>query len=337
MSLFTKQFYHTTIKSYIIAFGKLFSDIHISRYDGEQLRRVEVPITFSNKEKFVQRLLQDPKLDRQAAIQLPRMAFEMVSMNYDGQRKLNKNKKIVQFNDQGRVTKTAYTPVPYDFIFQIYITTKTEDEMLQIVEQIVPAFTPDYVIKVKATNTDLHLDIPITLDSVQPTDTYDGEFETRRVILWTMSFVFKGALFSPIKGGPSASSLPELIAIPADSTLTRFDGSTINLPEATIIKEGVIVLPNCQSIVLLPGDYIVSSGGTIIYVFGGVGTDGSGGPGGTGSDREFPVIRSVTVDLKSDTASDRLSFIPILPGVNLLEIKKGDNWILQTNIEEIFP
>lgn len=208
MAVFSRQFYHSTIKNLTIGFGKLFSDIHIVRTNGTKLVKVEVPCTFSPKEKFVQRITQDPKLDRQAAIQFPRMAFEMVSMNYDPQRKLPKQKRIVLYNSSASGRAYSYTPVPYDLTFQLYITTKTLEDMYQIVEQIIPAFTPDYVLNLRSTQTEASFDIPIFLDGVSGQDTYDGAFEEDRTILWSLTFVMKAVFFSPIRGGTAGDDGP---------------------------------------------------------------------------------------------------------------------------------
>jgi len=200
MSLFNGHFYHGMTKRFTIAIGTLFSDMQVVRYneDGSENQRVTVPITYSNKEKFVQRLMTDQDHSRKEAITLPRMAFEMVSLNYDGMRKLQKLQKYHFPKSEGE-NGSVYTPVPYDIVYNLYVVTKTQDEMLQIVEQIAPAFTPDFTISIVGlTETDSTFDFPVTMLDISPSDSFEGSFEERRQIMWTMSFLVKGVFFGPI-------------------------------------------------------------------------------------------------------------------------------------------
>ena len=200
MAIFNSHFYHSMTKRYTVAMGTLFSDMSVVRYneDGSENHRITVPITYSNKEKFVQRLISDSDHSRKEAITVPRMAFELVSMNYDGQRKLQKLNKY-QFDRSAGNASNVYTPVPYDLVYNLYIVTKTQEEMLQIVEQIVPAFTPDFTVSIKSVEEpELRFDLPITLLDVLPSDSSEGMFEDRRQIMWTMSFLAKAVYFGPV-------------------------------------------------------------------------------------------------------------------------------------------
>lgn len=200
MSFFNSHFYHSMLKRYTVAFGGLLSGIELVRYDqaGSETQRVVVPLSYANKEKFVQRITQDANHEKQEAILLPRIAFEMGSLNYDGQRKLQKMNKY-RYPDAVGENGTVFTPVPYDIVFNVFIVTKTQDEMLQIVEQILPAFTPDYVIAMAGIGSpETTFDVPITLLDVSPSDSYEGSFEDRRQIMWSMSFLMKGVFFGPI-------------------------------------------------------------------------------------------------------------------------------------------
>jgi hypothetical protein len=188
------------IKRYTVAFGGLFSNLEVLRYDqnGAEVQRVVVPLTYANKEKFIQRITQDENHERQDAITLPRIAFEMTSLNYDGQRKLQKLNKYHYPREEGDVG-SVYTPVPYDIMFNVYVVTKTQDEMLQIIEQILPAFTPDYVISMAAIGSpETTFDVPLTCLDVAPSDSFEGQLEDRRQIMWSMSFLMKAVLFGPI-------------------------------------------------------------------------------------------------------------------------------------------
>lgn len=200
MAMFSSYFYHDMTKRYTVAFGSLFSDIEVVRLkeNGDEDHRIVVPLTYSPKEKFIQRLTQDKDHAQKPAITLPRMAFEMVALNYDGQRKLQKMRKYHYPNEIADAGHT-FTPVPYDLTFNLYIVSKTQDEMLQMVEQILPAFQPDINIAIKGiANPETSFDVPITLLDVLPSDSFDGAFDERRQILWTMSFLVKAIYFGPI-------------------------------------------------------------------------------------------------------------------------------------------
>lgn len=205
MALFDSHFYHDMTKRYTLAFGSLFSDMSVVRYkeDGTEDHRIVVPLSYSPKEKFIQRLSQDAEHKRKPAITVPRMAFELSSMNYDAQRKLQKLRKY-QYRAGDKTNPepqpgSVYTPVPYDLIWNLYIVTKTQDEMLQIVEQILPAFTPDVNISLKGiASPESIFDVPVSLLDIEPTDTFEGLIEERRQIMWSMSFMMKAIYFGPI-------------------------------------------------------------------------------------------------------------------------------------------
>ena len=200
MSLFQSHFYHGMVRRFTVAIGTLFSDMQVVRYneDGTEHQRVTIPITYSNKEKFVQRLLMDPDHTKQEAITLPRFAFELTSLNYDGQRKLPKLQKY-HFPKSAGENGSVYTPVPYDLVYTLYAVTKTQDEMLQIIEQIMPAFTPDFTISlVGLTEPESTFDFPVTMLDIVPSDSADGAFESRRQIMWSMTFLVKGIFFGPV-------------------------------------------------------------------------------------------------------------------------------------------
>lgn len=205
MAIYSKHFQHKLIRKYTTTMGYLLNDIDVVKENenGTENFRIKVPLTYSGKEKFVRRLLEDPELTRQPAITLPMMAFELIGMNYSGERKLSSKGRYVFIDPEKNNTKSfVYTPVPYDFVYNVYITTKTHDEMHQIIEQIAPFFTPDYTFSmVGLKNQDFTFDVPITLDSIQTNDQYEGSFESRRVIMWSLSFLLKGYLFSPVREG----------------------------------------------------------------------------------------------------------------------------------------
>ena len=201
--MFGHTFYHGTIRKYVILFGTLFNDVYINRPSpsNDTIRTVKVPISYGPKEKTLARINADPALNRPVAMVLPRMSFEMLSMNYAGDRKLttiNRNVRVDAENED--VLKYQYMPVPYDFSFELSIMVQNADDGTRILEQILPFFTPDWTTTVNLIpEMGLKYDIPVILNSVDSTDTYEGDYETRRALIWTLTFTLKGFIFGPIK------------------------------------------------------------------------------------------------------------------------------------------
>lgn len=194
-------FYHGIIKKVVVAFGNLFSSIQIERrlidtVKGNKLQTINVPIAFGPKEKYLVRLEQDPSLENNTYTSLPRMSFEITGYRYDSSRKVPKMNRLVCSDDN--VTKSSFAPVPYVLDIQLYILTKTQEDALQIIEQILPSFGPEYTVSINAV-PDLKIiqDIPITLQGVSAEDSYDGNFD-RRTVVHTLSFTAKINLFNAV-------------------------------------------------------------------------------------------------------------------------------------------
>jgi hypothetical protein len=196
-------FYHGIIRKSIVAFGRLFSDIYIDRKSGDSvtgttIQRLQIPLAYAPKEKWLVRLEQDPNLENNTYVSLPRMSFEINGYNYDPARKVNRMQQIKCGDGTGSVS-TMYTPVPYNIDISLYILTKTQEDGLQIVEQILPTFTPEYTMTINAVpDMNVKLDVPIILNSVAVNDEYDGDFQTRRFVTHTLNFQMKVNLFGPI-------------------------------------------------------------------------------------------------------------------------------------------
>ena len=194
-------FYHGTTKRMVIAVGSLFSNIFCIAKDsvkGTQ-KIVNVPLAYASKEKFIVRLQQDPGLDEDVEIVLPRLSYEIVGIDYDSVRQLNKLNKVISERDKRTVY--SYSPVPYNLTFNLYSFTRTQEDNLQILEQILPYFTPDINLSIKIMqNPDVIQDCALILSSVSTDDQYDGAFEDRRYIITTYSFVLKMNYFGPISG-----------------------------------------------------------------------------------------------------------------------------------------
>jgi len=198
-------FYHGIIRKSIVAFGRLFSDIYIDRKSGDSvtgttIQRLHIPLAYAPKEKYLVRLEQDPDLTNNTYVTLPRMSFEIIGYAYDPLRKVNRMQQIKCGDGTGSVS-TMYTPVPYNLDLSLYILTKTQEDALQIIEQILPTFTPEYNMVVNAIpDMNVKLDVPIILNSVAVSDEYDGDFQTRRFVTHTLNFQMKINMFGPITG-----------------------------------------------------------------------------------------------------------------------------------------
>ena len=196
-------FYHGTIRKCIVAFGTLFSDIYIDRREGNSVtgtvaQRLQIPLAYAPKEKYLVRIEQDPNLENNTYVSLPRMSFEILGYSYDSSRKLNRMQQI-KCGDGTTTMDAIYTPVPYNIDVSLYILTKTQEDALQILEQILPTFTPEYTLTINAVpDMNVKLDIPIVLNSVTSSDEYDGDFQTRRFVTHTLTFTIKTNLFGPL-------------------------------------------------------------------------------------------------------------------------------------------
>ena len=201
--IFGHDFYHGTLRKYIIMFGNLFNEMQVERYDANGLKTqtLNVPIAYGPKAKYIARLTSDPDLTREISITLPRLAFEMNGIAYAPERKLNSAVKMKKGVDTGGVDfATVYTPVPYNITFTLSIMSKYAEDGIQLIEKIVPFFTPDYTVTVKAlTDITLNLDVPIELLNITNNDSYEGDLDSRRVITWDLNFNVKAYLFGPIQ------------------------------------------------------------------------------------------------------------------------------------------
>lgn len=199
--MFGQTWSHDIMRKYVIIFGTLFNNIYITRNNsqGNPVQTLKVPLTYAPKEKMLARIQSDPDLENPIAITLPHMAFEINNYQYDPTRKLpTVNKHHLPLSD-GR-TKYVYQPVPYDIIFNLYIMVKNANDGTKIVEQILPYFTPEFTVTANILpEMGKTLDIPIVLNDTSVQDIYEGNFDTRRSLVWVLTFTMKGYLYGPIR------------------------------------------------------------------------------------------------------------------------------------------
>ena len=198
-----QQFYHETIRKIIVSFGTTFNNVQLVRKDnsGNITQSMKVPLAYGPKEKFLVRLRADPDLSSKVAITLPRIGFEIQNLAYDGTRKLSRVQKFKKVNtgNNTRTLDTQFMPVPYNLDIVLYVLAKQSDDALQIVEQILPYFQPDYTITVNdMADMGIKRDVPIILNSISYEDNYQGDFEQRRALIYTMNFTCKFYLYGPV-------------------------------------------------------------------------------------------------------------------------------------------
>tara|TARA_Y100001937_G_scaffold32854_1_gene46810 strand:- start:656 stop:1474 length:819 start_codon:yes stop_codon:yes gene_type:complete len=204
--MFKDSQYHELIRKTVVAFGTLFNDIYIYRKNstGKVIQKMKVPLAYGPKQKFLTRIEQDSARSadnvRTTAITLPRLGFEMTTLQYDPARKLNRIQKFKKVKGaDSKSLQNAYMPVPYNVGFTLYAMAKNSEDALQIVEQVLPTFQPDYTITLNVMpSLDVVRDVPIVLGDVSYEDSYDGSFTERRVIMYTLNFTAKMYLYGPV-------------------------------------------------------------------------------------------------------------------------------------------
>ena len=197
-----QQFYHETIRKVIVSFGTMFNDINLVRKDssGNISQSMKVPLAYGPREKFLVRLREDADLSKTVAITLPRIGFEIANLSYDPTRKLNRVQKFKKVKgSKASQLDTQFMPVPYNIDIELYVMAKQSDDALQIVEQILPYFQPDYTFTINdQPDMGIKRDVPIILNSIAYEDNYQGDFTTRRALIYTLSFTAKFYLYGPV-------------------------------------------------------------------------------------------------------------------------------------------
>ena len=197
--MFGTYFYHQTSRKMVVAFGSLFNTIEVRRTNsaGSVVDTIKVPLSYGPKEKFLTRISADPNLNPSIALTVPRMGFELTAMTYDGVRKLNTMGRNVVTGTTG--LKKQFNPVPYNWDFSLYVFVKNAEDGTQILEQILPFFTPEFTVTMTlVSGMTIKMDVPLVLNSVTSEDSYEGDFATRRSIIWTLSFIMKGFLYPSV-------------------------------------------------------------------------------------------------------------------------------------------
>ena len=233
-------FYHEVIRKTIIGFGTLFNNMEVRHEtaDGTTVDIKRVPLAYGPAAKFIARLEQQPDLNKMVAITLPRMSFEMTSIAYDSSRKSGITQTFKAVDNSTNKLKKVFMPVPYNMSFELSIFTKLNDDMLQIIEQILPYFQPAYTLSVNLVDTiGEKRDIPVVIENISMQDDYEGNFSTRRSLLYTIRFTAKTYLFGPV--GDTSKASKDLIKkvrvgyVQDDSSTPTRDLTYTVIPRAT--------------------------------------------------------------------------------------------------------
>ena len=232
------QFYHESIRKVIVSFGTMFNNINLIRKDnsGNILQSMKVPLAYGPREKFLVRLNEDADLTKQVAITLPRIGFEIQNLEYDAGRKLNRVQRFKKVKGaNAKQLDAQYMPVPYNLSIELYVMAKQSDDALQIVEQILPYFQPDYTLTINDNvSMDSKRDVPIVLNSISYEDDYQGDFTTRRALIYTLSFTAKFYLYGPV----TSSKVIKTVQV------DQYTDSEVNSPKR---EQRLTVTPNPTS------------------------------------------------------------------------------------------
>jgi len=193
------QFYNQSIRRMVIAFGALFNQVRIARTENNNTKYIEVPLAYAPKEKYKVRLAGDPYLQNPMQITLPRMAFEITGFAYDPARKRNSNQRNIVRDTRQTGVKFSFAEVPYNIDFGLYVYVRNMDDGLQIIEQILPYFSPEFVTTINFDSVNTKIDVPIYLNSVSSEEDYEGDFQSRRSIIFTLNFTMKSYIFGNVR------------------------------------------------------------------------------------------------------------------------------------------
>jgi len=199
--MFGNHFYHSTMRKAVAVFGTIFNNINVIRTksDGTVLNQVKVPLAYGPKQKFLARLDGNSGTDASMAVKMPRMAFEITSLELDSTQKLGKRNTITEAHASDVTKKkTIKHQVAYNINMSLFVMAKNQDDGLQVVEQILPYFQPEYTVTISpVTGFDYKQDVPIVLTGVTISDDYEGDFLTRRALIYQLDFTMKMKFFGP--------------------------------------------------------------------------------------------------------------------------------------------
>jgi len=241
--MFGSHFYHATVRKSVAVFGTLFNNITVIRKDGSGgiLNQIKVPLAYGPKQKFLSRLNED--LDNQSmALKMPRMAFEITNIDIDLNQKQNKRNKITNVSTDTTKRDKIDFQVPYNIGMELTIMAKNQDDGLQIIEQIIPFFQPDYTVSIKPIDgwTAFTQDVPIVLNSVAFNDDYESDYMTRRVLTYTLGFTMKMSFYSS-KGSQAVIKEIDIDYINQANTVEQFQSVQYKVDPTSAVEGDTLV------------------------------------------------------------------------------------------------
>jgi len=255
-----QHFYNEAIKKTVVGFGTLFNNIEIRKVDpdtGTVLEVEKVPIAYGPKQKFLTRLEQnvDTNNKRRVAIVLPRIYFELTNVSYDTSRKtspVQKYRSIV--DDNGNEVRVQYVPVPYNLDFDLGIIAKNQDDGLQILEQILPFFQPNFNITLNMIpDMNEKRDVQICLNNINYEDDWDEDFLTRRTIVWNLSFTAKSYIYGPFNQADIIRKAMVYETV-GDLNENKRNAKFTYTPKALEDKNGDDVIDEADDLLVMPDD-----------------------------------------------------------------------------------
>ena len=265
MPMFGSTFYHQTLRKYVIAFGNMFNDMTVSRLDEEHntIQTLAVPISYSPKEKWLARIRGNPDLTSQVQTVLPRLAFEITGFEYDGSRRLPSTTRNVAISStDSDILKYQRTPVPWNLNFSLYSYVRNADDGVQIMEQILPYFGPEWTNKINLIpEMGIKLDVPTILTGMSIEDSYEGDYENRRALIQSFNFTMKCWFFGPVRtsseGGIIKRTIINLSAMDIKAKANTLYGITVDITDEELEN----VLTNSR-VTIQPGLYANGVGTT---------------------------------------------------------------------------
>ena len=241
-------YYHQTIRKYVAVFGTLFNDINVVRRDASDVikEQIKVPIAYSPRDRWILRLRRARGVsgtDEAVAMSLPRMGFDLTGITYDGTRKLNTMGQVYSANTAAGNSSLMkqYNPVPYNFDFSLYSMVSNAEDGAQIFEQIVPFFTPEFTVTVNLIpSMNIAPDVTMVLNGVTIEDNYEGDFQTTREIVWTLTFTMKGYVYPDVKTGSVVKTVIVNLRMPGDSEIPPAE--YIILEDSTTLTTNYLLL-----------------------------------------------------------------------------------------------
>jgi len=261
--------YNKVIRKCVISFGTLFNNIEVRKETGgTTYQKMKVPLAYGPKQKFLARLEGQPELNKKVAITLPRISFELTGLSYDSSRKLSPI--TTDYKKDGKSVRKIFTPVPYNLDFSLSILSKTNDEALEIIEQIMPLFQPSYQVTIKIIDDiNEYRDVPIVLNSINYSDEYEGNFDQRKLTTIDATFTMKAYIFGPTQTGKpikkakvhydtgTPAAPVRRVSYQVEPTALRdkdSDGAGLTITAA--VNDKTATLPVVDSTVMNIGDYI---------------------------------------------------------------------------------